>query len=236
VDQIEGGRTFSFSLDLVIAEAKRRMRKRRVLVGIGVVLLASAMSVVLALRPSGGAGPAPFRGLSAVEHARTGASQLPLAVLEQIRRYNANAALAHTLSPRSDRPVRILPSTARIVGQTSRGFPIVVLADNYGEICLFGGLAGGCNPPPSRSNPIITGGGDTPSIGSPIYFGGVAIDGVISVSFRGWHRYVTVPVKHNIFIDAKPHSTASRIQCISAKFADGSIYRAPIQGNNCGNK
>jgi hypothetical protein len=132
--------------------------------------------------------------------------------------------------------VQVLRSTGRIVGSTSEGFPIVVLADNYGEICLFGGLAGGCVPPPNTSDPLVLGGGDTPSLGSPIYFGGLAIDGITSVSFRGWNKYVTVPVKHNVFIDATPHSTPSRIECISATFADGAIYRASIQGHNCGNK
>lgn len=201
-----------------------------------VALVAVAASVALALRPFGGGAPSAstaLRGLSAAEHARTGASQLPLAVVHQINRWNAQAARAHADRPRFDRAVRILPSTARILGKMPDGRPIVVLSDNFGEICLFGGLTGGCGPPPSRSDPIIFGSPAAPLFGGSHYFGGIAIDGVTSVSFRGWNKNTTLPVKHNLFVDETPHSTATLIQCLSAHFADGSTYRASTQGRNC---
>lgn len=116
------------------------------------------------------------------------------------------------------------------------GFPVFVLSDTSGEICLAGGLSGGCGPALSKTDPLIIGEVDAPTTGRTYHAGGVAIDGVTSVSFRAWGRAVTVPVKNNLYIDEKPHSTATLIQCVAAHFADGSTYRAPTHGQNCGNR
>ena len=232
-----GVRRLPLVLDPLLGEARRRTRRRLLLTGIAALILVGvSASIALGLRPSGGASPsgvASFNGLSAAQHAQTGASQLPPAALEQIKRWNAQNAKAHASRPQFDPVQRLLPETARNLGKMPDGFPIFVLSDTEGEICLAGGLAGGCGPPLSRSNPLIVGGVDAPSPGGSYYAGGVAIDGVTSVSFKAWNREVTVPVKHNIYLD-KAHSSAALIECVTAHFGDGSTYRAPTHDHNCG--
>lgn len=200
-----------------------------------VAFVAVGAGVGVALRLSGGATPSAraFRGLSAAQHARSGASQLPLAVIREINIWNAQSAREHARRPRLSRAVRILPSTARVLGKLPDGLSVYVAADNFGEICLLGGLVGGCGPPPSRSDPIVFSSPAAPLFGGSHYFGGIAIDGVTSVSFRAWNKNTTVPVKHNLFVDETPHSTATLVECLSARFADGSTYRAPVQGRGC---
>jgi hypothetical protein len=176
-----------------------------------------------------------FNGLRAAEHARPGATALPTASLSAIGRWNAENAKAHAARPRFDEVEQLLPKTARVLGNLPNGTPVFVLADTSGQVCLAGGLAGGCGPPLSRSNPLIISGADSPSPGGAYYTGGVALDGVTSVSFKAWDQEVTVPVKRNLYIDETPHSTPTLVHCVTAHFADGSTYREPVRGQGCGN-
>lgn len=99
-----------------------------------------------------------------------------------------------------------------------------VIADTRGEICVFGRL-GGCYPPLSKSQPITFGSGNvSPTTGGTFIAGGLAMDGVTSISFTlvPGGTEVTVPVTDNMWLYQKPDSHAVNGHCVLAHFADGS--------------
>jgi hypothetical protein len=162
----------------------------------------------------------PFNGIGTAQHAKTGAEVLPSGVLAQIKQMSAQNANASTTG---FEPPRLLPDTARVLGKAPDGSPLYGLTDTRGDLCLFGEAGGSCGPPLSRSHPITMGMANaSPTTGGTFIASGVAMDGVISVSFTVWGKQVTVPVKHNVYMYKRPNSTAHGTGCVVAHFADGS--------------
>jgi hypothetical protein len=160
-----------------------------------------------------------FNGLSAAQHARIGANVLPPAVLAAIKRGNAGGK------------ERVLQDTARLLGKTPDA-TFYVLTDTGGHLCYYDVLGlmsfdGSCVHPLSKSQPITldASNGWTAKTGSILSVGGVAMDGVSSVSFTVLGKDVTLAVKHNVYT-LKRQSTASTAQCAVAHFADGSTVSA----------
>lgn len=166
------------------------------------------------------AGLSPFNGISAAEHATTGADVLPRRILAQIKQMNAQYASA---SATGFQPLRLLPNTARVLGRAPNGSAVYGLTDNRGDLCTFGDDGGSCGPPLSRSHPVTIGTANgSPTTGGTLIVSGVAMDGVTSLSFTVWNKKVTVPVKNNVYLYRKPDSTAHDARCVVAHLANGS--------------
>jgi hypothetical protein len=162
------------------------------------------------------AGLGAFNGISAARNTPIGSRVLPKAVLEQIKKM-------HAVNVKRGVPDHLLPSTARVLGTAPDGSKVYGLTDTRGDLCLIGEVGGGCGPPLSHSQPITFGAFNPIATGAgTFYAGGVAIDGVTSVSFKVWNHPVTVPVRHNVWLYKRPHSSATGATCIVAHFADGS--------------
>ena len=118
----------------------------------------------------------------------------------------------------------VVLASARLL---SPGSKIFVVTDTRGDLCDSFAFGGGCGPPLSASQPITLGIANTGPIppGGTLTVGGVALDGVTSVSFTIWARPVTVPVKDNTYIYTRQHSTATDAHCVVAHFADGSTVK-----------
>ena len=87
----------------------------------------------------------------------------------------------------------VVLASARLL---SPGSGVFVVTDTRGDLCDSFAFGGGCGPPLSASQPISLGIANTGPIppGGTLTVGGVALDGVASVSFTIWGKPVTVPV------------------------------------------
>jgi len=209
-----------FTLPTMLRVGRWRSWKGALVVAVAVAALAGA-GVAIA------AGLGAFNGISAAEHTKTGADVLPPALLTQIKQRNAQLAKFHKQDP-VFRPAYLLPDTARVLGTGPDGSKVYGLTDTRGDLCLIGAMGGGCGSPLSRSHPITMQSANPGPIppGGTLTIGGVAINGVTSVSFTIWGKPVTVPVDHNVYVYVRKHSTATRAHCIVAHFADGSTVNA----------
>jgi hypothetical protein len=166
------------------------------------------------------AGLGPFNGISAAQHAKTGSDLLPSGVLAQIKQMNAQSANA---SKTGFEPPRLLPDSARVLGTMPDRSKVYGLTDTRGDLCLIGEVGGSCGPPLTQSRPITFGTFNrSPTTGGTFVASGVAIDGVTSVSFKVWGKEVRVPVKNNVWVYKKRHTTAHGATCIVAHLANGS--------------
>jgi hypothetical protein len=158
-----------------------------------------------------------FNGFGAAQNGPT--VTLPSEILAGIKSSNA------TLADCSRCAGKMLPNTARVIGELPDGTKVYGLADTRGDLCLVGGL-GGCGPPLSDSQPITFGASnESPTTGGTFTAGGVAIDGVTSVSFTpvpGNGANVTVPVTDHTWIYQEHDSHAVDGHCLVAHMADGS--------------
>jgi hypothetical protein len=191
----------------------RRALRRPVLVA-AIVIIALALTGVAIANGVGA-----FSGISAARHTQTGAKLLDPATLAEIKRENAFAAdhsTARFLIP------KLLLSNARVLGKMPDGSKVYGLTNTRGELCLFGDTGGGCGPPLSKEQPITFMASSTSSVGGTFTASGVALDGVMSVSFTVWGKGVTVPVKHNVWVYKKRDTSAHGARCIVAHLADGS--------------
>lgn len=186
-------------------------------------LLAAVVVVALVVASVAiAAGFGAFRGISAAEHTPVGASVLPAQVRASVAAENARAA-AFRKAHHTSWPAYLLPKTARVLGETSNGSKVYGLTDTRGDLCLIGGGLGSCGPPLSKSHPItFMASNRSPTTGGTFIASGIAMDGVTAVSFKVWSRDVTVPVRKNVWIYEKLHSTAHDATCIVAHLADGS--------------
>jgi hypothetical protein len=233
------GLRLPLSLEPLIAEAKRRARQRRVLIALGILLLAGlAGGLALAFRSPGSGGGVTgglgaFNRLAAAQHARAGASVLPPAILSAVEHGNAEAAKpgTHLFQERLD--------TARLLAKTPAA-TVYVLADSRGYLCSYEVVAppvftgNPCAPPLNKATPITFSAGNecTATTGCNFTAGGIAVDGVRSVSFTVRGKRVTVPVEHNVYALKRPisaeagaASSAPTGQCAAAHFADGSTVK-----------
>jgi hypothetical protein len=141
--------------------------------------------------------------------------------------------------------------STRFLGRNPGG-SIYALTDTRGEFCIVNAIdapQGGppgfgeeCSPALSRSLPIRmdASNGWRQGTGNVLHVGGVAMDGISSVSFTVSGKAVTVAVENNVFglnrhlmpvkksvFGLDRRSARPSVQCPVAHFADGSIAKVP---------
>lgn len=195
-------------------DVPRPLWRSRPVIAVAVLAVALALTGV-AIADAVGA----FNGLSAAQHARTGASVLDPATLAAINEQNATAP---------DDRLKLLPETARVLDRLPDGSPVYALTDTRGDLCILSEGAGSCGSPLNESQPIsATFSNDSPTTGGTFIASGFAIDGVASVSFTVRGEEVEVPVKNNVWSYEQSGSHATEGRCIRVHFADGSTVDYP---------
>jgi hypothetical protein len=170
-----------------------RRRNRRM---ISAALVAAALTAGGAAIAGGGN---PFSGIGAADHPQTGADVLDPATAATVERMNAG--MENSQFPRG----RLLPETARLVGELSSGNRFYVISTSTNELCVMiqqhagnGDTAIGCGDPLSQTQPTtvmqLQSNEETP----PLSFG-VARDDVTAVSFMAKGSEQTVPIKNNVW-------------------------------------
>lgn len=197
-------------------KARFGLRPERPVLAAVVALLALALAGV-AIADGFGA----FDGISAAQGPQTPAA---LAWAKGLQ-----AACATTPPPPSgttaiyDPFCHLVLSSARLLSRDSN---VYVVTDTRGDLCNSLGFGGACGPPLSQSQPITAGGGNpSPTTGGELIVGGIALDGVTSVSFTIplTGQAVTVPVVKNVWVYRQSDShAAGAMDCIRAHLADGS--------------
>jgi hypothetical protein len=177
-----------------------RTRRRRP-VALVVVL---AVAFVTAAAAAIAAGVGAFDGITAAQHPRGSAD-----VLDS----KTAAALQHSLTG-------IRPDTARLVGQLPSGRRIYVATNTSEELCIV--IEGGvfsCGASLGSTQPITIATFDTGSVGADKQISyGVALDGVMAVSFMADGQNVTVPVRNNVWAY---EGASSALDSTTVHFADG---------------
>jgi hypothetical protein len=199
---------------LATVEPVRRTSRRRNRRMIGAALVAAVVT-------AGGAaiagGVNPFSGIGAADHPQTGADVLDPATAATVERTNAHSDNNHF--PEG----RLLPDTARLVGELSSGNRFYVITTSTDKLCVMiqqqtGGSAIGCGDPLSQTQPTtlmsIQPNQETP----PLTFG-VARDDVTAVSFMAHGSEQTVPVKNNVWAY---EGSSGALASITVHYADGS--------------
>jgi hypothetical protein len=198
-----------------VPELSRRPLLRKPVVVAAVLMVALALTGIAIANGVGA-----FNGIGAAQNTPTGSNVLPPKVLAEIERENAFAAEHSTAKFKMP---RLLPDTARVLGTMPDRSKVYGLTDTRGDLCLIGEVGGSCGPPLTQSRPITFGTFNrSPTMGGTFVASGVAIDGVTSVSFRVWGKEVNVPVKNNVWVYKKRHTTAHGATCIVAHLANRS--------------
>jgi hypothetical protein len=202
---------------LTFSDAKRSAgrRLRRPVLAAAVVAVALGL-VGVAIADGFGA----FNGIRAAQEPQTPAA------LRWAKQFQSLCAATPSLP---SQPSAYFPSchlvlaSARLLSPDSN---VYVVTDTRGDLCVSIAFGGGCGAPLSQSQPITAGGANpSPTDGGELTIGGVALDGVNSVSFTIplTGQAVTVPVKHNVWVYRQADSHASgEIHCVVAHMADGS--------------
>ena len=188
-----------------------RRRNRRM---IGAALVAAALT-------AGGAaiagGVNPFAGIGAADHPQTGADVLDPATAGTIEQMNAHSDSRFSGG-------RLLPATARLVGELSSGNRFYVIGTSTKELCVMiqqqarGDSAIACGAPLSHAQPTtlatIQANEET-----PLLTFGIARDDVTAVSFIAHGSEQTVPVKNNVWAY---EGSSSAVSSLTVHYADGS--------------
>jgi len=199
------------------SEARSRRRLQRP------ILVAAVLAVVLALAGVAiAAGFGGFGGFSATEHPQAAADVLDAQTLAAVRKACTDVPAGVTFyNPYCHLE---LDSSRFLTDAGPRG-KVWIVADTRGDLCAVGGF-GGCYAPLSKSQPITFGSSnEAPTTGGTFFAAGLAMDGVVSVSFTpspGDGKEVTLPVKDNIWVYQEADSHADLGHCIVAYMADGS--------------
>lgn len=177
-------------------------------------------ALVAAVLTAGGAaiasGVNPFAGIGTADHPQTGADVLDPATAATVERMNAHAGDTHSSIG------RLLPDTARLVGELASGNRFYVITTSTDKLCVMiqqqtGGSAIGCGDPLSETQPTtlmeIRSNQETP----PLSFG-VARDDVTAVSFTAKGSEQTVPVKNNVWAY---EGSSGALSSITVHYADG---------------
>jgi hypothetical protein len=157
-----------------------------------------------------------FNGIGAAQHPRTGADVIDPATRAYMECETGGTPCMPVIHG-------LLFDTARIVGRLPSGQSIYVVSTRSNSLCFVVGPPHpewNCDEPLSRSHPsTVFVYGQDPDIAPPTF--GIAVDGVLAVSFRVNGEDVTVPVKDNVWIYPGDvfFSAYSRL---TAHFADGS--------------
>lgn len=197
----------------------RRLRWRPLLVVAVVTLGLAGAGVAIA------AGVGAFNGISAAQGPQTPAA------LRWAKGFQSRCPRDTSGTPAYLPQCHLVLASARLLSAGSR---VYVVADTHGDLCFSFSFGEACGSPLSRSLPITMGVANTGPIppGGTLTVGGVAIDGVTSVSFDIWGRNVAVPVKHNTYVYVRHHSTAHGARCVVAHFANGSTVH-PFPEDSC---
>lgn len=192
----------------------RRQRFRRPVVVVAVAVVGLAL-VGAAIADGFGA----FDGISAAQERQTPAA------LKWAKQFQSTCKDAPQPAGSFYFPeCHLVLASARLL---SPGSGVFVVTDTRGDLCDSFAFGGGCGPPLSASQPISLGIANTGPIppGGTLTVGGVALDGVTSVSFTVWNKPVTVQVKDNTYIYTRQNSTATDAHCVVAHMADGSTVK-----------
>ena len=197
-------------------------RLRRPVLVVAVVVVALALTGVAIANGVGA-----FKGIGAAERSQSGSD-----VLDPRLTRSCPSDLSRSIY---DPFCHFVPTSVRLISTLASGRKVFVAADTHGDLCVVDEgrtITSSCGPPLSGAHPITaTFGNDSPTTGGEFVAGGVAVDGVTSVSFRVWGREVTVPVKHNVWVYTRRNSTAHGATCILVHLADGSTVN-PFRGSD----
>jgi hypothetical protein len=192
------------------------------------VLLAVALAALASAAVGIADGFGAFDGISAAQHAPTGADALDAKTLAGLQ----NACPSHVsfYTP----TCHLVLNSIRRVGQVQPYGDVYVVTDTRGDLCTV--LEGGdtsCSPPLSESHPITFGSfNPSATTGGTFVATGLAIDGVTAVSFTIDGKAVKVPVTNNLWIYTEPDSHATSGQCILAHLDNGTTI-TPFRGAPC---
>lgn len=180
------------------------------------ILVASVLVVLLALAGVAiAAGFGAFNGIGAAQRSQNGSDILDSRVTGSCADGDFYDPFCH-----------LVPGSVRLIRTLASGRKVYVVADTRGDLCVVDEgqtITSSCGPPLSASHPITgTFANDSPTTGGEFVAGGVAMNGVTSVSFTVGDQSITVPVVNNVWIHEEPHSHATGARCVVAHFADGS--------------
>jgi hypothetical protein len=192
---------------VTLREPRRRRRRRTALV------LAGAVVAIILAGAAIASGVGPFPGISAANHSARPSDALGPAVIDQLRTDEPPGG--DQLDQVGSRRI----GGARLVGTLPSGRRVYLVPTSKGKLCVVvARLAESCGDTLTREAPItftiVDQGQGVPAVGY-----GVALDGVVSVSFEAGGRAVTVPVRDNLFVYEAPSGTS--FSPPSVTFADG---------------
>jgi hypothetical protein len=192
-----------------------------------VALLALVAFAVVGVAVAAAADWGPVSGIASVDHPATSGDGLGRDVLEQLRSDELPAG-----SGAVDQIGKRIESSARLVGTLPDGRRLYVVASSNGKLCVVAALlAESCSDRLTPDAPItftIVRNG----LGSRPLAYGVAMDGVVSVSFSVGGTSVTLPVRNNAFAyEGDPYRgpashAGPSFSAPSVTFADGRTLRA----------
>jgi len=177
------------------------------------VVVAAVLVVALALTGVAIAnGVGAFNGISAAQHPQSTADLLgPQELPPDCSSSVASASAFCKLDLGSARLVRTLPS----------GRKVWVATDSRGDLCVFlqeGGASCGSELTPSRPTTLAS---FKKGPGVPLITYGVALDGIVAVSFTAGGKQVAVPVEDNVWAYEGPNSA---FESLTVHHADGSTF------------
>ncbi len=193
---------------------------------VAAVVVAALVGVGVAIAAGFGA----FDGISAAQHPATAADKLDPALVAAIDAENSAGGGPAGVAG------RLLPDSARLVGELADGARIYAVATSDGQLCVLaerlpasnattaeGAAAMGCGSPLTQSQPAtiasFRANQDTP----PISWG-IALDSVRAVSFMASGQEVTVPVKNNVWVYQGDNSG---LDTLTVHFNNGSTETMP---------
>jgi hypothetical protein len=186
--------------------SERRLLRKPVLVA-AVLLFALALTGV-AIADGVGA----FNGIGAAQHPQSAADLLgPQELSPDCSSAVASPSAFCNLDLGSARLVRTLPS----------GRKVWVATDSHGDLCVFlqeGGASCGSELTPTRPTTLAS---FKKGPGVPLITYGVALDGIVAVSFIAGGEPVSVPVEDNVWAYEGPNSA---FQTLTVHYADGSTF------------
>ena len=197
---------------VTLEEARRHRRRRTAL------LFAVAAAAVGLAGAAIASGVGPFPGIAAANHPARPSDAPGPGVVDQLRADQLPAG-----DPLDQIGSRRLGS-ARLVGTLPSGRRVYLVPTSKGKLCVVvARLAESCGDTLTRESPItftvVDAGAGEPAVGY-----GVALDGVVSVSFKAGGRAVTVPVRDNFFVYEAP--SGASFSPPSVTFADGTTELA----------
>ena len=186
-----------------------------------VLLVALAVCVLVGAGVGIAAGFGAFDGIGAAQHPQTGADVLDAKTLAGLQNACPTQIVEGSMYISF---CHLVLDSARLVGHVPSYGNVYVVTNTRGDLCTI--LEGGdtsCGPPLSQSQPITFGSFNPSSTtGGTFVASGLAIDGVIAVSFTVNGKAVEVPVTNNVWVYSEPNSHATGGQCVVAHLDDGS--------------